>query len=141
MAQRDYGHFDRKIFPDGLKTSGQHPVDYELVRPYSAFPQRLTGPTVWESADYQHNPERWTHEFSVEEVNELSAAADAFLASGAPLTGISKDLFPLPKLSAFFAAVRNELLNGKGFILFKGLPVQEWGLHKSAVRFAKLKQS
>jgi len=41
-------------------------------------------------------------------------------------------LFPLPKLEAFFGTVRKEVLDGKGFILFKGVPVQEWGLQKSA---------
>jgi len=38
----------------------------------------------------------------------------------------------LPTLEAFFSSVRREVLNGKGFILFKGLPVREWGLQKSA---------
>jgi hypothetical protein len=38
----------------------------------------------------------------------------------------------LPKLESFFASVRREILDGKGFILFKGVPVQEWGLEKSA---------
>lgn len=123
----------KAIFPDGLKTSGQHPPDFNLIHPYSAFPKEITGPTVWQAEDYRNNPERWTHVFSDEEVSELGAAADAFIAAGTPLTGMRKDLFPLPKLEGFFGAVRNEILNGKGFILFKGVPVQEWGLHKSAV--------
>lgn len=123
----------KSIFPDGLKTSGQHPPNYDLIRPYEDFPKEISGPTVWKAEDYRNNPERWTHIFSDEEIEELGAAADAFIASGMPLTGIKKELFPLPKLEAFFGAVRNEILNGKGFILFKGVPVQEWGLNKSAV--------
>jgi hypothetical protein len=38
----------------------------------------------------------------------------------------------LPKLAEFFATVRREVLDGKGFILFKGVPVEQWGLEKSA---------
>jgi Taurine catabolism dioxygenase TauD, TfdA family len=34
--------------------------------------------------------------------------------------------------------MRAELLNGKGFILFKNFPVHEWGLHKSAVAYMGL---
>lgn len=34
--------------------------------------------------------------------------------------------------------MRNELLNGKGFILFKGFPVKGWGNHKSAVAYMGL---
>ena len=45
---------------------------------------------------------------------------------------VLQDLFPLSKLESFFRAVKTEILDGKGFILFKGVPVQEWGLQKSA---------
>lgn len=123
----------KAIFPDGYKTSGQHGPIASLVRPYEDFPKEITGQTVWKAEDYRNNPERWTHVFSEDEIAELGAAADAFIASGTLLTGITKDLFPLPKLSSFFGTVRNEILNGKGFLLFKGIPVEEWGLQKSAV--------
>lgn len=49
-----------------------------------------------------------------------------------------QDNFPLPKLSAFLTVVRTEILNGKGFILFKGFPVDAWGLHKGAVAYLGL---
>ena len=124
---------NKSIFPDGLKTSGQHGPIFDRLRPYSYFPSEISGPTVWKAEDYRDNPERWTHVFSDEEIAELGKASDDFIASGMPLTGMRRDLFALPKLEAFFTAVRNEVLNGKGFILFKGVPVEDWGLQKSAV--------
>ncbi|RAL66928.1 hypothetical protein DID88_007710 [Monilinia fructigena] len=39
---------DRKIFPDGIKTSGQHPPLYDQLRPYSDFPKEITGETFIE---------------------------------------------------------------------------------------------
>lgn len=84
----------RNIFPDGIKTSGQHNPLYEKLRPYEDFPKEITGPTVWKKEEFQHNPERWVHPFSEEEVQELSDTADAFIASGTPLTGISKVCSP-----------------------------------------------
>jgi hypothetical protein len=81
---------DRKIFPDGIKTSGQHPPLYDALRPYSDFPKEITGPTVWKAKDYITNPESWVHDFSEEEIEELSTVADKFLADGIPLTGISQ---------------------------------------------------
>ena len=123
----------KAVFPDELKTSGQHPPIYDRIRPYSDFPKEINGPTVWKAEDYRNNPERWTHVFSDEEIAELSKASDDFIASETPLTGIKKELFPLPNLGPFFGAVRKELINGKGFILFKGIPVYDWGLHKCAV--------
>jgi hypothetical protein len=81
---------NQKIFPDGIKTSGQHPPLHHALRPYSAFPKDITGPTVWKAEDYINNPERWVHDFSEEEIEELSAVADEFLANNIPLTGISQ---------------------------------------------------
>ena len=82
------------IFPDGIKTSGQHPPLYHQLRPYQDFPTEITGPTVWNAEDYKNNPERWTHLFTDEEIAEMSEAADAFQHAGIPLTGISKVALP-----------------------------------------------
>lgn len=81
---------DRKVFPDGIKTSGQHPPLYDQLRPYSDFPKEITGETVWKAEDYINNPERWVHVFNEEEIAELSAVADKFIADKIPLTGISQ---------------------------------------------------
>jgi hypothetical protein len=81
------------------------------------------------------HPEQWTHVFSDAEVKEISDTADAFIASATPLTGISQDTFRLSNFAHFLGVLRKELIDGKGFILFKGLPVQEWGNHKSAVAY------
>lgn len=84
---------DISLFPDGIKTTGQQPPLYELLRPYSAFPKQITGKTVWQREDYLGSPEKerhWKHPFTEEEINELSTVADRFLASGQPLNGISK---------------------------------------------------
>lgn len=116
--------------------SGQHPPLYDQIRPYSAFPKLIEGPTVWRSEDYNNNPERWVHQFSALEIDEISRAADNFIASGLPITGITKQNFSLPSLESNLAAMRRELLNGKGFMLFKkGVPVNEWGNFKSAIAY------
>jgi hypothetical protein len=129
---------DTSIFPDGFKTSGQHPPLYDKLHPYSDFPKHITGPTVWSNSDYATHPETWTHVFSAGEIAELSKAADNFMQHNLPLTGIDQENFPLPTMKASLASMRNELLNGKGFILYKGFPVNEWGNHKSAVAYMGL---
>jgi hypothetical protein len=80
----------KSLFPDGLKTSGQHNPTYALLTPPSLFPEEISGPTVWKAEDYRDHPERWTHVFSVGEVEELGRAADDFIGSGRPLTGMAK---------------------------------------------------
>lgn len=85
-----YKSIDTKIFPDGIKTSGQHPPIASKIRSYSGFPKHITGPTVWKAEDYQNNPERWVHHLSESEIQELGAAADKFIADKIPLTGVSQ---------------------------------------------------
>lgn len=128
----------RHIFPDGIRTSGQHPPLYDLLQPYSAFPKHITGPTVWQRSDFIDQPSRWIHPFSDSEIAELSAAADAFIASSLPLTAISQSNFPLPTLSTTLATLRDDLLNGKGFILFKRFPAHLWSPLKTAVAYMGL---
>jgi len=128
----------RDVFPDGIRTSGQHPPLYDQLKPFEQFPEQIAGPTLWKKDEYIDHPERWVHEFSPEEIKEMNDAADGFLASSIPLTGITKDNFKLPQLSNFLGSVRSELINGKGFILFKGFPVRDWGNHKSAVAYMGL---
>ncbi|SPN99936.1 uncharacterized protein DNG_02788 [Cephalotrichum gorgonifer] len=131
-------HAPRDIFPDGIRTSGQHPPLYDALKPYSEFPTRITGPTAWKKEDFETKPEAWTHPLTDEEIEELGQTADAFIASGTALEGISKELFPLPKLSPLLADLREDLLNGKGFLLFKRFPAVEWGPHKTAVAYMGL---
>ena len=78
------------IFPDGIKTSGQHPPLYDQLKSYEAFPTNISGPTIWDADNYNNNPERWTHHLSEHETLELGKAADEFKAAGIPLTGITK---------------------------------------------------
>lgn len=84
------GKVNKDIFPDGFKTSGQHEPLYSCIQPYDKFPKEITGPTAWKAEDYSGNPERWTHSFTEEEIAEIGGAADDFIQSGVPLTGITK---------------------------------------------------
>ncbi|XRM42960.1 hypothetical protein ABZX51_006169 [Aspergillus tubingensis] len=138
LTQQQPANIPLDVFPDGLKTTGQHPPLYEHIHPFDRFPKEITGPTVWKPEDYSNNPEKWTHRFTEEEIEELSAAADGFLEAKIPMTGISKSNFPLPNLAARLHELRADLLDGKGFILFKGFPVEKWGNHKSAVAYMGL---
>jgi len=128
----------RHIFPDGIRTSGQHAPLYDALRPYSAFPKTITGPTVWRREDYVDRPERWVHPFSDSEIAELSSAADAFIAAGHQLTAISKSNFSLPTLGPVLSALRDDLLNAKGFVLFKRFPADVWSPLKNAVAYMGL---
>jgi hypothetical protein len=82
-----------KDFPDGIKTTGQQPPPYEEIRPYADFPKVITGPTAWTKDQYSGSPEKEAlrkRSFTEEELEELSIAADLYLANGRSLTEMSK---------------------------------------------------
>ncbi|CCD57069.1 hypothetical protein BofuT4_P143310.1 [Botrytis cinerea T4] len=114
---------DRKVFPDGIKTSGQHPPLYDQLRPYSDFPKEITGETVWKAEDYINNPERWVHVFNEEEIAELSAVADKFIADKIPLTGH----FPPLKTFYFTSIDSNRNAERKGLYPLQRISSREMG--------------
>lgn len=73
-----------------VKTSGQLEPEYSLLGSYEEFPKRIEGLTVWKAEDYRENPEKWTHVWSDEEVEEIGTATDGFLNAGYDLTDITK---------------------------------------------------
>ena len=54
------------------------------------------------------------------------------------LTNNAQENFPLPLLSKYLESVREELINGKGFILFKGFPVNKWSRYKTGIAYLGL---
>lgn len=46
---------------------------------------------------------------------------------------VAQNDFQLPTLEPKLQAIRDDILNGRGFIVFRGLPINEWGRYKSAV--------
>jgi hypothetical protein len=57
------------------------------------------------------------------------------MAEGVALTSLTRERFALPSLSARMSHVRHELLEGRGFVLLRGVPVAQWGRRRSAVAF------
>lgn len=81
---------DRKLFPDGLRTSGQHPPIDSQLRPFEEFPREITGPTVWKPQEMIDHPEKWIHRWTEEELEELLQSVENFIASGESLVNINK---------------------------------------------------
>jgi hypothetical protein len=71
-------------------SSGQTEPILELLRPYSAFPKTITGPTVWKREDFINDTSLWKHTWTAEHIKELEAAYEAFLSSGLELPEINQ---------------------------------------------------
>jgi TfdA family taurine catabolism dioxygenase TauD len=97
--------------------------------------QKVTGPAVWTGADMRGREDEWTYRLSSAEVAELEAALRGVQARGLALEEIGRDDFPLPTLTATLARLRDEVLHGRGFVLLRGVPVQDRPVAESAALY------
>ncbi|CEH11697.1 hypothetical protein CBOM_07106 [Ceraceosorus bombacis] len=123
-----------------ILTSGQHDALPDRLTPYSDLPKQipLSAPTIWKREDYEgeENRGKWVRVWSEREIEALEKASVAWRDSGKSLTEIERASFVLPDwLAADLTAIRYRILHGVGFYLFKGLPVQRWGIELTAIAY------
>jgi hypothetical protein len=74
-------------------------------------------------------PEAWTYHFSAADISELRAAVAGVADVGELVRGGSERAerdFPLPTLGPTLRGIRKDLVNGIGFRLLRGFPVDEF---------------
>jgi hypothetical protein len=94
----------------------------------------VSGPGAWYGRDLSRRDD-WIRRFSAAELAELDAAMRAFRESGVPLAEISPASFRLPALGAALASVLGELLEGRGFAVLRGLPVERYSREEQAIAY------
>jgi hypothetical protein len=100
------------------------------------MPERpVSGASVWYGRDLARRPGEWIRDFSQAELAELDAAVRAFKAGGTALASIAPENFPLPSLGAALADVLRELLEGRGFVLLRGLPLARYSREEQAIAY------
>ena len=80
----------------------------------------------------------WIEQLSETEIGEVQAATRKLgepAISGFDLTSLSSDDFPLPTLGPRLSQILNEVLNGRGFVLIRALPIQRWTRREAAIAF------
>ena len=92
-------------------------------------------PSAWIGSDMLANPERWFIRLSEADINELEAATRFFLDSGLPLGDISPQSFPLVEFGRRLRQLRDELIDGVGVQVLRGLPVSAYSAEFSATLF------
>ncbi len=98
------------------------------------LPSEIGGPSAWYGPDMLRQPD-WLGHFTSAEIAEIDAALAGLQADPAHLTAAD---FPLPTLGPRLAAIRDEVLHGRGFALLRGLPVQRWDQRSAAIAFLGL---
>jgi Taurine catabolism dioxygenase TauD, TfdA family len=79
--------------------------------------------------------DRWLVRLAADEIAELEQTAKSFLATTKEIGTITKDKFPLPLFGRHLAKLRETLINGIGFEVIRGLPVENYSQEIAATIF------
>jgi hypothetical protein len=106
-----------------------------FARPHERIPDApIDTPAAWKGADMRGRSD-WIVELTPAEVEELRQGQQFAAAGGRTLAEMTAADFPLPTLGARIAGWRDEIRHGRGFVLIRGVPVQEWSEHESETFF------
>jgi hypothetical protein len=99
------------------------------------LPPEQNTDAAWYGPDMARRTD-WLMPLSAAEIAEIEGATRSLAAREADIASITARDFPLPTLAARLKArVENEVLNGRGFLLLRGLPVERWTMRESATAF------
>jgi len=80
-------------------------------------------PAAWLGRDLRDHPEIWTYHLSPAEIGEIEAAVAGVRERALDIGEVKRADFPLPQFGPVLDGLRNEVLNGRGFVLIRGFPV------------------
>jgi len=107
------------------------------ARPAPPMPSRrpIDGPSAWIGADVRKREAEWSYRLSPPEIAEIEAALRAVRERGIDIADISREDFPLPTLGPVLDRLRGEVLDGRGFVLLRGMPVEDRPIAESATAY------
>ena len=109
----------------GRSTPADHPP---------AFDGPISGPGVWRGPDLQ-NSDEWKYVLSSAERSELLDATENADAQFDNIVDIKKSDFALPTLSGTICDLKQEILHGRGFVLLRGLPLEDLSFAEIATMY------
>jgi hypothetical protein len=107
----------------------------EPPRPLVPHRPLVNEPSAWIGAALRAHPETWTYTLSPSEIAEIEAAVAAVMAQGTDVADITRSTFTLPGFGQTLDALRREILDGRGFVLIRGLPVFGRPILESAIAY------
>jgi hypothetical protein len=95
----------------------------------------IKGLSAWTGADMRGREAEWSYRLSPSEIAEIEAALKLVQARGLDLAEIRREDFPLPTLGPVLDRLRTEVLDGRGFVLLRGVPVEDRPIAESAIAY------
>jgi Taurine catabolism dioxygenase TauD, TfdA family len=101
------------------------------------LPPEIAGPSAWYGPDIADRTD-WIEPLSPPELSEIELASRRLAQTEIDWQSLRHDGFALPMLRERLSRILDEVLEGRGFVLLRGLPVERWGSRLSAIAFLGL---
>jgi hypothetical protein len=101
----------------------------------SPSPRVVEGRSAWIGADMRTREAEWSYRLSPAQVAEIENALRSVRARGLDIADITRDDFPLPTLGPVLDQLRAEVVDGRGFVLLRGMPVENRPVAESATPY------
>lgn len=94
----------------------------------------VTGPSVWKG-DQMRQRVDWIVPLGATDIGEIDSALALVKSAGTSLFDIQPKHFPLPGLAYRLGQIRDEVAEGRGFALLRGLPIARYSLEDARLLF------
>jgi hypothetical protein len=98
------------------------------------LPPEIKDTSAWYGPDLKGRTD-WILNLSEAEIVEIENAVNGPNGSSVDLTAMREEDFPLPTLGPRLHHILDEVLNGRGFVLIRSLPVMGWTRQQAAIAF------
>mgnify|MGYP002266167866 CR=1 FL=1 len=102
------------------------------------LPPLQTGKSVWYGPAMNRRKKEWIIPLHPAEIVELEAAAEQFQQNGKSIGEMQKSDFSLPIFGKKLTALQDQLINGLGFGLLRGLSIEKYSEKEAATIFPGL---
>ena len=93
----------------------------------------VRGPALWYGAEMARRESEWLRHLTPAEITALDETSARLAASDIDITAIGPRDFAAPALEALVAELRDAVLHGRGFIMLRGMKVQDWSRRQCAI--------
>jgi hypothetical protein len=94
----------------------------------------LVDPAGWTARELASD-DRWVYVLSSTEIEEICLAVPNVERRGREILKITRDNFDLPTLDHGLALLHDEILEGRGFVVIRGLPIDQFSKTQAAIAF------
>ena len=95
----------------------------------------IEGPSAWIGADMRGREAEWAYCLSPPEIAEIEATVKAVRAPGHDIGDIRREDFRCRRLGPVLDRLLAELVNGCGFVLLRGVPVEDRPIAEGAAAY------